>query len=101
MLVTRFPGCPVARPGTGEPGYFARGRMIPMSDDELKAVLAELKRDLSQAFRIEAEDINHKIELVAEGVSGLREAVSREFTDIRERVEAVRGEVRILEGSTH
>jgi hypothetical protein len=67
-----------------------------MSDDELKSVLGELKRDLTQAFRIEAEDINHKIELVAEGVTGTRETLTRETTDIREEIKTVRHEVLIV-----
>jgi len=79
--------------------------MNPMSDDELKAMFAELRREITSDnqhfFRIEAEALRHDTQSVAEGVSGLRETVSREFTDIREKVEAVRGEVRIVAETLH
>jgi len=78
--------------------------MNPMSDDELKAMFSELRSELTQTadrvvaenrhfFRIEAESLRHETQLVAEGVTGAREALTRETTDIRE---SLRGEIQIV-----
>jgi hypothetical protein len=75
--------------------------MRAMTDDELKRMLeaqtAEIRRHFDEAlgrassenrdfFQMAAETIRHETQLIAEGVSGTREALDREAAGLREEI---------------
>ncbi|HEX9982254.1 MAG TPA: hypothetical protein VGF69_03240 [Thermoanaerobaculia bacterium] len=57
-----------------------------MTDDELKRLLDAHAAETRRHFDVTTEGLRHAIELVAESVTGTREMLVRETTDIRDEM---------------
>ncbi len=74
-----------------------------MSDDDLKAMFDALRQQSTAAhaetrrlFETTAESLRHEIQSVAEGVTGTREALSRETGSLREEVRRTASETQAM-----